>query len=95
MVQLFNCWILPFTISLDGRTGGASSTAAHIKTVKLCAVPIETFSEMVTQPSNAQEVEFNIQYRNPILNLVITEVQDQSHWIYQKNIVMRQRFECK
>ena len=57
--------------------------------------PFETFREMVTQPSNAQGVEFNIQYRNPILNLVITEVQDQSHWIYQKNTEMRQRFECK
>lgn len=49
---------------------------------------------MVTQPINARGIEFNIQYRNPILNLVITEVQNQTHWIYQKNRVMRQRFEC-
>lgn len=90
MVQLYNCWIHPFTISFDGGTGGTSSTAAHIKTVKLCATLFETFREMVTQPSNAQGVEFNIQYRNPILNLVITEVLNQSHWIYQKIIAMRQ-----
>ena len=32
---------------------------------------------MVTQPINAQGVEFNIQYYTWSLNLVITEVQDQ------------------
>lgn len=32
---------------------------------------------MGTQPSSAQVIGFNIQYRNSILNLVITEVQDE------------------
>lgn len=96
MVQLYNCWIHPFTISLDAETGGTSSTAAHINTVKSCAILIETFSEtMVTQPSNAQGVEFNLQYRTPILNLAITRFRIRTYWIYQKNIAMRQRLECQ
>lgn len=54
--------------------------------------PDET-KKMVTQPSNAQGVKFNIQPLICILSLVNNQASRYSTcWIYQSNKAMRQRF---